>query len=291
MGPHTMKRLGIVVIVVAGTSLILRDAWYAIDSRMETMGKLMFVLFGWLWSSGDIPAAPWAGLPLAVVIASTIRLARAAPSMPTFLTGLAFLIVMSGTLVFGKLAYQLSFVPMRDILQTAMCVALGVVAYCQYPAGSTHHETAMPPNADEVNVSTRALLGSLAGGLLGAAVGFVLRPTNPLVGQLPIGTVVTRGAFLEGMDRLIVPLAEYSFNVMFGGFLLGSVAGALTVYMVMRSPGIGQDALQVPSSYPTKQCPFCAETIKAVANVCRFCGRDLVQEDEASNARSGGQLQ
>ncbi|MGB8931157.1 MAG: hypothetical protein WCC48_07920 [Anaeromyxobacteraceae bacterium] len=26
---------------------------------------------------------------------------------------------------------------------------------------------------------------------------------------------------------------------------------------------------------PTRACPFCAETIKAAAKVCRFCGREL----------------
>ncbi len=31
------------------------------------------------------------------------------------------------------------------------------------------------------------------------------------------------------------------------------------------------------SEGPTKACPFCAETIKQAAKVCRFCGRDMPQ--------------
>jgi hypothetical protein len=30
-----------------------------------------------------------------------------------------------------------------------------------------------------------------------------------------------------------------------------------------------------PDAGPTRICPFCAETIKAAARVCRFCSRDL----------------
>lgn len=33
-----------------------------------------------------------------------------------------------------------------------------------------------------------------------------------------------------------------------------------------------------PNAMPTKECPFCAETIKLAAKVCRFCGRELSQD-------------
>jgi Bacterial PH domain len=32
---------------------------------------------------------------------------------------------------------------------------------------------------------------------------------------------------------------------------------------------------------PSKACPFCAETIKQAAKVCRFCGRELPQQDRS----------
>jgi len=33
--------------------------------------------------------------------------------------------------------------------------------------------------------------------------------------------------------------------------------------------------LKAPNEGPTQVCPFCAETVKAAANVCRYCGREL----------------
>jgi hypothetical protein len=38
---------------------------------------------------------------------------------------------------------------------------------------------------------------------------------------------------------------------------------------------------------PTKACPFCAETIKQAAKVCRFCGRELPAGPRSQQRRRG----
>lgn len=65
------------------------------------------------------------------------------------------------------------------------------------------------------------------GSFVGAVVGFLLRPAVPLVGQLPLMVVLTRGANLQGLDRLVVPTAETSFNYMLVGGIIGTVLGLL----------------------------------------------------------------
>jgi len=68
------------------------------------------------------------------------------------------------------------------------------------------------------------------GAAIGGFLGFLLRPSVPLVGPLPFETVITRGANLTGLDSLLRGVAETSFNYM----LVGVVAGALVGWVVKR---------------------------------------------------------
>jgi uncharacterized membrane protein YccC len=79
--------------------------------------------------------------------------------------------------------------------------------------------------------SKLAILGLLIGGV----VGFLLRPSVPLMGQLPFTTVITRGANLRGLDQLLLGYARSSFNYLVAGVLLGALIGLVVAVVVPKS--------------------------------------------------------
>lgn len=81
---------------------------------------------------------------------------------------------------------------------------------------------------------TAAGAGTLVGALVGGVTGYLLRPSGFLVGPLPLHVVLTRGADLEGPDRLLVGLAQQSFNGVLAGVLLGAAAGLVAGLLLAR---------------------------------------------------------
>jgi len=74
----------------------------------------------------------------------------------------------------------------------------------------------------------------LAGLAVGGLVGFLLRPTVPLMGQLPFITVITRGANLRGLDQLLTGYARTSFNYLVAGIIVGAVIGMILGFVLPR---------------------------------------------------------
>ena len=75
----------------------------------------------------------------------------------------------------------------------------------------------------------------IAGILMGGVVGFLLRPSVPLMGQLPFSTVITRGANLRGLDQLLLGYARTSFNYVLAGLVLGAVIGLIAAFVIEKS--------------------------------------------------------
>lgn len=72
-----------------------------------------------------------------------------------------------------------------------------------------------------------AVIGILVGGY----IGFLLRPSLMLVGQLPFEKVILGGINLKGVDQLFVKTAQTSFLYMalgaVGGLVIGLILAAV----------------------------------------------------------------
>jgi hypothetical protein len=81
----------------------------------------------------------------------------------------------------------------------------------------------------------KKLVLGIAGFFVGSCIGFLLRPSAFLVGQLPLETVIARGSNLSGLDRLLVSTAETSFNYMMVGAILGAIGGVVIGLIASRA--------------------------------------------------------
>ncbi len=81
-----------------------------------------------------------------------------------------------------------------------------------------------------------ALPLAAAGLFVGGTIGFVLRPSAFLIGQLPFGTVISGGANLTGLDMLLRPVAESSLHLMVAVALIGAVVGGIVGLLLRTQP-------------------------------------------------------
>lgn len=109
----------------------------------------------------------------------------------------------------------------------------------------------------------------LLGALLGTVLGLMFRPSFPLLGQLPLSTVITRGANLAGLDVILKSAAEESFNYMALGTVVGAGAGAL--FGTLRRSSSVSASVPTPSQKFTF-CPKCGAAFREEAEFCGVCG-------------------
>jgi hypothetical protein len=129
---------------------------------------------------------------------------------------------------------------------------------------------------------------AMLGAVVGAVVGFLLRPSVPFVGQLPLDVVLSRGASLNGIDQLLRSIAEQSFNYVIIGAVLGVVvvAGAKGIVLQRPSTAATQSSAPPPSATDAQS----ASTSSPVSTFCTKCGIRLVGQDVVFCGSCGARL-
>jgi hypothetical protein len=77
-----------------------------------------------------------------------------------------------------------------------------------------------------------------------------MRPSVPLVGQLPLSIVITAGANLQGLDQMLLPVARQSALFLLIGAIIGSVVGPLVGRLM--SPVEAAESEETPSATVSK---------------------------------------
>jgi FHS family L-fucose permease-like MFS transporter len=105
--------------------------------------------------------------------------------------------------------------------------------YIAYFGFSRPTELNLEPASGRERGAKRMII--LVGAVIGGLVGFLLRPSVPLIGQLPFGTVITRGSNLSGLDLLLKGAAETSCNYMLVGALIGGAIGWIVMQQTRKA--------------------------------------------------------
>lgn len=127
---------------------------------------------------------------------------------------------------------------------------------------------------------SKAVPYGIFGFLLGCTIGFLFRPSVFLLGQLPFLTVLTRGAGLKGMDAILIPTAQTSFNYMLVAGILGAILGGMIGNVLNNKTGPAGDARSEAQSIQTGSeagargfCGYCGAGLPEESIFCPKCGK------------------